>query len=63
VIFQLGVSNFSLMMLEEWLAICEEEKYVKPSFYQGQYNLLCRAYENGLFPILRKHGIHFTAYR
>ena len=62
-IFKLGVSNFSLVMLEEWLATCESQGYIKPTVYQGQYNLLCRAYEHGLFPILRKHGIRFTAYR
>lgn len=36
--------------------------YVKPSVFQGQYNILCRTYETTLFPLLRKHGISFVAY-
>jgi aflatoxin B1 aldehyde reductase len=49
-------------MLEEWLAIAEEKDYIKPSVFQGQYNLLCRIYESTLFPLLQKHGIAFVAY-
>lgn len=30
--------------------------------YQGLYNLVCRAGEAELFPVLRKHGISFYAY-
>lgn len=35
---------------------------MKPSVFQGQYNLLCRTYETTLFPLLRKHGISFVGY-
>jgi aflatoxin B1 aldehyde reductase len=49
-------------MLEEWLAIAEAQGYVKPSVYQGQYNLLCRGFETSLFPLLRKHNIKFNAF-
>ena len=59
---QLGISNFSAAMVEEWLTIAEKESYVKPSVYQGQYNLLCRASESTLFPLLHKHNIYFNAY-
>ena len=59
---QLGVSNFSDSMVEEWLSIAEQEGLVRPSVYQGQYNLLCRGYEDSLFPLLRKHKIAFNAY-
>jgi aflatoxin B1 aldehyde reductase len=52
----------SVDMLEEWLQIAEEEGYVKPTVYQGQYNLLCRTYEATLFPLLRKHDISFVAF-
>ena len=60
---QLGVSNFSPELLSEFLRICEDKGYVKPSVYQGQYNLLSRDYETTLFPLLRKYGMTFTAYR
>lgn len=49
-------------MLEEWLEVAETNNWVKPSVYQGQYNLLCRTYETTLFPLLRKHNIHFTGF-
>jgi aflatoxin B1 aldehyde reductase len=50
-------------MLQDWMRICEEKGYVKPSVYQGQYNLFCRTYEDALFPVLRKYGMHFAAFR
>lgn len=59
---KLGICNFSPESFEEYLNICEEMGYAKPSFFQGQYNLLCRTYETTLFPFLRKHGISFVAY-
>ncbi|KAK5163450.1 uncharacterized protein LTR77_010632 [Saxophila tyrrhenica] len=58
----LGVSNFPPSMIEEWLSISEQEGYVKPSVFQGQYNLLCRGYEETLFPLLRKHDMIFNAF-
>lgn len=50
-------------MLEEFLDICEEKGFVKPSVFQGQYNAVCRRPEQDLMPLLRKHGIAFYAYR
>lgn len=49
-------------MVEEWLSIAEKEGLVKPSAYEGQYNLICRGYETTLFPLLRKHGIQFNGF-
>ncbi|KAI4151787.1 MAG: hypothetical protein LQ340_003295 [Diploschistes diacapsis] len=37
-------------MLEEWLQIAEKSDFVRPTYYQGQYNLICRSYEDG-FPL------------
>ncbi|KAJ7486207.1 NADP-dependent oxidoreductase domain-containing protein [Mycena galericulata] len=59
---QLGVSNFPPEMLERFFEICERKGFVKPTVYQGQYNLVSRASEATLFPILRRHGIVFNAY-
>lgn len=58
----LGVCNIDLEMLQEWLRIADEHSYVKPSFYQGQYNLISRTYEANLFPLLKKHNIAFVAF-
>lgn len=49
-------------MLEEWLKIADEHGYIKPTVYQGQYNLLCRGWEDELLPLLRKHGISFSGF-
>ena len=48
--------------VESWLRISEKSGYVKPSWYQGQYNLLCRTAEEILFPLLRQEGMHFAAF-
>ncbi|KAI1383009.1 Aldo/keto reductase [Hypoxylon trugodes] len=59
---KLGICNFSPEMFGEYVNICEKKGYVKPSVFQGQYNLLCRTYEKTLFPFLRKHGVSFVAF-
>lgn len=59
---KIGVSNFPPAMLEKFLNICEERNYVKPSVYQGQYNLINREPEQTLLPLLRKHNMKFVAY-
>ncbi|KAI1471745.1 Aldo/keto reductase [Daldinia caldariorum] len=59
---KIGVSNFPVEMLKSFVEICEREGYVKPSVYQGQYNLICRGPEKDLLPFLRRHGMAFNAY-
>ncbi|KAI9843590.1 MAG: hypothetical protein M1838_002539 [Thelocarpon superellum] len=58
----LGVSNFTLEMLEQWMDICDKRGYIKPTYYQGQYNLFCRGSEEKLFPFLHKYKINFVGY-
>ncbi|KAI8719698.1 Aldehyde reductase [Fusarium sp. LHS14.1] len=45
-----------------WMEISNRKGYVKPTVYQGLYNVIQRESEVKLFPTLRKHGISFTAY-
>jgi aflatoxin B1 aldehyde reductase len=45
------------------VAVCERNRWVKPSVYQGQYNSITRRHEDEVLPILRNHGISFYAYR
>ncbi|KAJ9155249.1 Aldo/keto reductase [Pleurostoma richardsiae] len=59
---RLGLSNFPAEQVAEWVAIAEEEGYVRPSVYQGQYNLICRGAEASLLPLLRRHAIALVAY-
>lgn len=57
-----GLSNYSVEEVEEIVRVCEENGYVKPSVYQGQYNPICRGGEERLFAVLREHNIAFYAY-
>lgn len=59
---QIGVCNFAAPLLEAFLAVFEAKGYVKPSVYQGQYNVICRAPEDELIPLLRRHNMSFVAY-
>lgn len=58
---KLGVCNFSLDMLTEFIDICEREGYVKPTVYQGLYNIIDRRHES-LFDLIRKHDMRFIAH-
>lgn len=49
-------------MLEEFIDICERKGYVKPTVYQGIYNLLDRRHEGPVLEIVRKHGMQFVAH-
>ena len=60
---KLGLANYTAPQIEEWMRICDEKGYIRPSVYQGQYNLLCRGCEDDIFPLVRKFGMAFNAYR
>ena len=49
-------------MIESWMRIADENGYVRPTYYQGRYNLYYRHYENTIFPVLRKYNMHFMAF-
>lgn len=59
---QLGLSNYNADQVQEYLTICEQHGYIKPTVYQGSYNAVARQAEERLLPLLRKHGITFIAY-
>ncbi|KAG8412198.1 hypothetical protein J3459_014795 [Metarhizium acridum] len=47
-------------MLADFIDICEHEGYVKPTVYQGLYNLIDRRPEvPGLDVVVRTHGMQF----
>lgn len=58
-----GLSNYTADEVEQIVQICQENGYCKPRVYQGQYNAVVRSGEKELFPVLRKHGIAFYAWR
>jgi len=59
---EFGISNYSPEEVEKIVQITSEKGYVRPTVYQGLYNLLVRGGEESFFPLLRKHGIRFYAY-
>uniref|UniRef100_A0A8H7K5C5 NADP-dependent oxidoreductase domain-containing protein n=1 Tax=Bionectria ochroleuca TaxID=29856 RepID=A0A8H7K5C5_BIOOC len=59
---KLGISNYSVAEVQKILDICEQNGYIKPSVYQGQYNAMVRGGEKELFPLLRKNGIAFFGF-
>ena len=58
-----GLSNYTPQEVEQIVQLSTGNDWVKPSVYEGAYNPLCRLGEDELFPILRKHGMSFHAYR
>lgn len=58
-----GLSNYRAEEVEEIVGICEREGLVRPRVYQGRYNAIIRGGEEKLFPVLRRYGIAFYAYR
>ncbi|PLB50869.1 Aldo/keto reductase [Aspergillus steynii IBT 23096] len=58
---ELGLCNYSPAQLSEWIELATERNYVRPTVYQGQYNMFCRHYEKELFPLLQKHQVKFVA--
>ena len=57
-----GLSNYSPEEVEQIVEICEANRWVKPTVYQGHYNAIARIAEDVLIPTLRKHGISYYAY-
>ncbi|KAI1011878.1 hypothetical protein LB503_004409 [Fusarium chuoi] len=57
-----GISKHTAQEVETIVKICDENHFIKPSVYQGEYNPIVRSAEKELFPILRRHNIAFYAY-
>lgn len=59
---EFGLSNYMAWEVAEIVGICAARGFVRPTVYQGVYNLLDRLSEAELFPCLRKFNIKFAAY-
>ncbi|KAK9451751.1 NADP-dependent oxidoreductase domain-containing protein [Limtongia smithiae] len=57
-----GLSNFRASEVEVFVNLAEEHNWVRPTVYQGIYNIVSRLNEQDLFPVLRKHNINFFAF-
>jgi hypothetical protein len=45
------------------MRLCEENGFVKPTVYQGDYNLVTRGMERELLPTLKELKLNFYAFR
>lgn len=59
---ELGLSNFPVGLVERVNLICENNRWIKPSVYEGLYNPLSRKAEFDLFKCLDKLKIRFACY-
>eukprot|EP01113_Clastostelium_recurvatum_P013547 TRINITY_DN17207_c0_g1_i1.p1 TRINITY_DN17207_c0_g1~~TRINITY_DN17207_c0_g1_i1.p1 ORF type:complete len:339 (+),score=80.73 TRINITY_DN17207_c0_g1_i1:39-1019(+) len=59
---KLGLSNYSAENVKQICEIADKHGWVRPTVYQGVYNILCRKVEGELLPLLKKEGIAFYAY-
>lgn len=62
VVAAVGMSNYHASEMERVFRLCDENKLVRPTVYQGLYNPLNRAVEEELLPLLKKNKCSFVAY-
>lgn len=58
-----GISNCVSWEVTKICEICEKNGWVKPTVYQGIYNVLQRSIEAELFPCLRHYSISLYAFQ
>src|SRR5690349_13025586 len=58
---KLGVCNFPANMVSSFIEVCAQE-YIKPTVYQGIYNIIDRRHEGTVLDLFRKHGMQFVAH-
>lgn len=59
---QWGICNLTAQEVQRFIDVCQENGFVKPSVYQGQYNAIVRGAEKELLQVLRKNDMSFYAY-
>eukprot|EP01084_Bolivina_argentea_P087135 157425_1 len=57
-----GICGYSSWQVTEIVYLCEKYNLIKPSVYQGRYNVFRREIESELIPCLRYFNISFNAY-
>lgn len=57
-----AISNFTAAEVAEVCMICKYNGWVRPTLYQGAYNVINRTPEYDLVPTLRRHGLDWVVY-
>ncbi|KAK1977474.1 aldo/keto reductase [Colletotrichum cereale] len=59
---KLGLSNFTAFEVAEVVLTCKYNGWVRPTVYQGMYNVITRSLESELIPALRRYGLDLVVY-
>lgn len=59
---RLGVSNFPAWLLVDMIYKCDKYGWVKPTVYEGLYNVLSRRAECELFDAIKEYDVSYRAY-
>ncbi|KAK5991199.1 Aldo-keto reductase [Cladobotryum mycophilum] len=59
---KLGLSNYSAYEVAEIVMLCTARGWVKPSIYQGVYNILARNLETEVIPACQRYGLDVVIY-
>ncbi|GJC98857.1 aldo/keto reductase [Colletotrichum higginsianum] len=59
---KLGLSNFTAFEVAEVVLTCKYNGWVRPTVYQGMYNVITRSIEPELIPALRRYGLDLVVY-
>ncbi|WDK19755.1 aldo/keto reductase [Colletotrichum graminicola] len=59
---RLGLSNFTAFEVAEVVLTCKYNGWVRPTVYQGMYNVITRSLESELIPALRRYGLDLVVY-
>ena len=57
-----GISNFTAFEVAEIVLTCKYNGWVRPTVYQGMYNIITRSIEAELIPACRRYGLDIVVY-
>lgn len=57
-----GISNFTAFEVAEVVLTCKYNGWVRPTIYQGMYNVITRSIESELFVACRRYGLDIVVY-
>jgi aflatoxin B1 aldehyde reductase len=57
-----GISNFTAYEVAEIVMTCKYNNWVRPTVYQGMYNVILRSLEPELIPACRRYGLDIVVY-
>jgi aflatoxin B1 aldehyde reductase len=59
---RLGISNFTAFEVAEVVTLCKYNNWVRPTVFQGMYNVITRSIEPELLVACRRYGLDVVVY-